>query len=270
MKDYTRGLIEQWVEEEMGVSVGAVKGQSIPVLPWPTAVEGRPPLRAVKLGERAVVMARQDWVAKLAPVVATLPPDMLFSPFGAYELARVTLPDGHGVWGPSWYLFGDETTVQPASLLLAVPLTPSELDDVDYDVFWHCARDNALAGFGVRDGTELVALATVKDHGGSVWEIGMDVAPDAKRRGLGRAVVSAAAHWVVEKGNIPLATVGPFNVPSARTLRAVGLEYVMQDMVTTPAPFKVPPQPLGRPLPDAEVHDYYPRWAMNQDIKERP
>ena len=63
---------------------------------------------------------------------------------------------------------------------------------------------------------------------------------------------------------------GQFNVPSARTLRSVGLQYAFMDMRVLPGPFKVPAQPLGRPYPGAQVYDYYPRWAMNQDISPKP
>ena len=98
----------------------------------------------------------------------------------------------------------------------------------------------------------------------------MDVIPQAKGRGLGRAVVAAAANWIIGNGGIPMATVGPFNVPSVRTLRAVGLRYAFTTSVTMEGPFRIPPQMLGSPLPDAEVYDYYPRWAMNRKIRPKP
>ena len=115
-----------------------------------------------------------------------------------------------------------------------------------------------------------VALATVIDRGDPVWEIGMEVTPVRTGRGLGRAVVAAAARWILDNGRIVLATVGQFNVPSARTLRSVGLQYTFMDIKGLPGPFKVPPQPLGRPYPEAQVYDYYPRWAINDDILPKP
>jgi RimJ/RimL family protein N-acetyltransferase len=146
---------------------------------------------------------------------------------------------------------------------------PSELVGVDWDVFWHCADDVALTGFAVFEKDQVAALATVWDDGEPVWEIGMDVAPDARGRGLGQEVMAAAVDWVLENGRVPLATVGPFNVPSARTLRSVGLRYVMSDMKGMKGPFQVPPQPVGRPYEGVALHDYYPAWAMNKDIVRR-
>ena len=95
----------------------------------------------------------------------------------------------------------------------------------------------------------------------------MDVVPGAKGRGLGRSVVTAAAQWILKNGRTVMASVGPPNVPSARTLRSVGLRYLMSDLRGVEGPFRVPPQSLGRPYPGAPIYDSYPRWAVNQDIQ---
>ena len=127
-----------------------------------------------------------------------------------------------------------------------------------------------MAAFGVHEDGRLAALATVVDRGEPVLEIGMEVAPGAKGRGLGRAVVAAAARWIVESGSVALATVAGFNVPSARTLRSVGLDYLFMDLEGKRGPVSVPPQTLGAPYPGAKLYDYYPRWAMNQEIMPKP
>ena len=56
-----------------------------------------------------------------------------------------------------------------------------------------------------------------------------------------------------------MASVGPPNIPSARTLRSVGLRYLMSDMRGVEGPFRAPPQPMGRPYPGAPIYDSYPR-----------
>ena len=258
-----------WIEGKLGASLSEAGSDPIPVLAIDGRPPGEPPLWAVKVGDEAIVVARSSWVEQLRPVVAGLHADLLFSIFGAYELSRITLPDGVGVWGPTWHMFGDETTLRPVQHNRAVKVVPSELAGIDWEIFWHCPRDDSLAGFAVFEEDEVAALATVSDQGDPVWEIGVDAAPDAMSRGLGREVVAAAMEWILENGKVPLATVGPFNVPSARTLRSVGLRYVMSEMKGMKRPFRVPPQPLGRPYEGVELHDYYPAWAMNKDIVRR-
>ena len=97
----------------------------------------------------------------------------------------------------------------------------------------------------------------------------MDVSPDAKGGGLGHAVVATAADWILENDKIVMASVGPFNVPSARTLRSVGLQYIMSNLQGVNGPFRVPPQQLGQPDKNTPVYNYYPQWAMNQSILPR-
>ena len=228
------------------------------------------PLFAIKLGARAGVVARPEWVDLLRPIVADLDPDLLFSTFGTYELARVTLPHGVTVWGPSWFFLADERTWRPVDGLKVKQLEQSEMAEVDYNIFFNCFPAEAMAGFGVFDGARPIALAGVRDYGDPVWEIGMNVAGEAQGRGLGRAVVSAAVGWTLDNCKLALAITGAFNVPSARTLRSVGFRYMFSRVYGADGVFQVPPQALGRPYPSAEVYDYFPRSAMNRDILPRP
>ena len=264
--------LEPWIEGRLGAPLSLLGSSPVPVAARSDA-PGRDPLLALKLGERAaVVVTDPDWPAMLRPVVDSMHPDMLFSAFGCYELTRALSEEGIAVWGPNWHLFGDEPTVLAATdpvtdMVEAIP--PAELAEVDFDLFWHC-RLKSAAAFGVHEDERLAALATVMDRGEPVLEIGMEVAPGAKGRGLGRAVVAAAARWIVQSGRVALATVAGFNVPSARTLRSVGLEYLFMDLEGKRGPVSVPPQTLGAPYPGARLYDYYPRWAMNQDILPKP
>ena len=177
------------------------------------------------------------------------------------------LPKGIGIFGPSWYFVADHASFRPVDDLRPVQLSSSELaDTVDVQVFWHCFPKEAFVGFGIFENDELTALATGRRVGELMWEIGVDVAPESKTRGLGRAVVSAAGCWILEQKKLILATSAPWNVPSVRTLRSLGLQMVLSDMDSRPGPFLVPPQPLGTPYRGAEAYNYYPDWAMNKAI----
>lgn len=166
-------------------------------------------------------------------------------------------------------MFADSTSWRGRSDDRVVALATDELAEVDFELFWHCFGPGSLASFGVYRGVEMVALATVKERGRPFMEIGVDVVQGVQASGLGSAVVSAAGTWILEQGWFPLATVAPFNVPSTRTLRRVGLEYGMTEMSGVAGPFRVPPQPIGRPLPNTDIYDYYPDWAMNRGIRPR-
>ena len=103
-----------------------------------------------------------------------------------------------------------------------------------------------------------------------MYDIGIDALHGSQSRGLGSAVFSAAGNWVLEQGGIPFATAAPWNVPSTRTLRKLGMKYVYSAMFGQTGPFLAPPQPFGQPLPGRPIYNYYPDWAMNKGIHEKP
>ncbi|MCY4529325.1 MAG: GNAT family N-acetyltransferase [Chloroflexi bacterium] len=261
--------ITLWTEQLIAVPLSALGGHPMPVLTPDREPRRDHPLVIIRCGEGSALVATQDLSDAVRPIIPNLHVDLVFSPFGTYELARATLPLGITIWGPSFYLFGDRNTVRPEKDGRVVEIGAPELAEVDYSIFWHCQQD-ALAGFAVYEGDELVALATVTDHGDPVWEIGMETHPNAQAKGLGRAVVNAAANWILENDRIVLATVGTFNIPSARTLRSVGLRYAFMTIDGSPGPFMVPPQPLGSPRPGETLYNYYPDWAITKDILPRP
>jgi len=260
--------VEPWIEEHLSVPWSAAIEGATGVVAWEVD-EPQAPLRAILAGGKSVIALRPQWVDGVQTIVNDLPPDLLYSTFGAYEVSRVTLPDGVGVWGPSWYLFSDKDSPRPSKDDRVVELTPPDLAGIDYSVFWHC-QANSLAGFAVYEADRMVGLATVWDHGGDVWEVGMDVLADARGGGLGRAIVSAGVEWILDNEHIAMASTAGFNVPSARTLRASGLRYVFSSLHGTEGIMNLPPQALGLPYKGATVHNLYPEWAMNKDIQPRP
>lgn len=260
--------LRSWLEDRIGYDLDDLAASRTVIIP--NRDSDAQSLLAIKIDDSSIIRARPEWTDKLHKIVNSLTLDELFSVFGAYELARITLADNISVWGPSWYFFGNEANFAPAPTQDVTQLSCGELNTLaDPKVFWHCDWQNAVASFGITNQGTLVALATVHDRGSSVYEFGVDVLPTSGRRGLGQSVVSAAGQWILEQGGLILATTAPWNIPSARLLRSIGLRYVLCDLVGQNAPFRIPPQPLGKPLPDTLLVQHYPAWAMTSDIKSR-
>ena len=225
------------------------------------------PLLAYRIGDLAMIRVVECLAEGVEVVTNRLSQDELFSIFGSYELARVTLGQGISIWGPSLYYFGDSDSFRSTNREIAVPMTKEEVERaVDAKVFWHCDWEKASANFGVLEGDRLVALTTVLPRGGTVFEIGVDVAPGSGLCGLGRSVMSAACRWILDQDGLILACSAQWNIPSVRLLRSMGLRYVLSDLAGRSPPFKVPPQPLGKPIPEAKIYDIYPTWAQNKEI----
>lgn len=256
-----------WIERTLGAPpLLDVAWPEVGIVAQDAAHRAGPPLVAFRTGMAVNVSAREGWLPRVEAVCRDMHPDLLFSALGTYDLSRITLPDGFGVWGPVPHYLADETTWRPVEDDRPVRMSQDQLEAVDWQIFWHCGSEGQLATFGIYESGRLAALATVTDQGERMWEIGVDVVPDSGGRRLGSAVVSAAGNWILENGGLIYATAAAWNVPSSRNLRTLGMRYVFSTLVARPAPFRMPPQPLGSPLPGAEMRDQYPRWAMNRDI----
>jgi GNAT superfamily N-acetyltransferase len=261
-------LVRPWVEDTLGCPFPDVGSEPL-VVSAPDQEHGQP-VFGVRRNMQSVFAVRDQWVEPIGELAAQMHPDLLFSVTGSYDLSRITLPDGVAVWGPAPCYAADATTWSPKPGSDAVRLTPEQLAVVDFKIFWHCAGvDEVVAHFGIYEDEQLVALTSVIDHGFKVFEIGIDVAPDAKSQGLGSNVLSATGDWVLEQGATIFASVALWNVPSGRNMRRRGLRYVYSAMLGWFGTFKVPPQPLGTPMPGMNVFDQYPKWSMNKAIQER-
>ena len=142
-------------------------------------------------GGEAVASVREGWRR-----------DLLWSVVGTDEVGGVTLPDAVSVWGPVPCYGADRTTWKAVDDDRPARLSPEQVGEIDWSLFWHCGGPNSLAHFGIYEDSRLIALSSLSDHGHNIWEIGVDVAPDLKARGLGTAVVGAAGDFARAEGAV--------------------------------------------------------------------
>ena len=75
---------------------------------------------------------------------------------------------------------------------------------------------------GAYDGEKLVALAGASADCETMWQIGVDVLPAYRRKGLAEAVTSRLAQTVLERGKVPFYCAAWSNLPSVRNALACG------------------------------------------------
>ena len=261
--------VRPWIEASLGYPLPGT-GDGTPTLgATPVGVEVGP-FFAVRIDDVVAVSARSEWHEQLRPILDNLHPDLLFSVTGSYELSRVTLPDDVAVWGPVPCYVANEETWKPVDDTRVVRLTQAQRDEIDWKVFWHSGGPDSIAHWGIYEDERLIALSSATDKGHNIYEIGVDATQGSQAKGLGSAVVSAAGNWILEQGATPFASAADWNIPSGRNLRKLGLTYTYSALISQVGEFKIPPQPIGQPLPGHPVYDMYPRWAMNKDILENP
>ena len=222
----------------------------------------------MKINGKTAFTANKYIIKNLEPIISKLSTDEIFSTFGSFELSKITLPFGYGVWGPTWFMFTDTFCFDFSKDINVIDINEIEILNIDNKIFWHVAIQESIKSYGVYKNNNLIAVSTVQDRGDDVYEISMDVHPNAQSSGLGKALVSKAVNYVISLDKIAMASVGIFNIPSNRTLRSVGMEMLITDMKGLPGDFMIEPQPLGEPAPGYTVLNRYPYWAMNQNIKE--
>ena len=265
-----RKNLTPWIEDYKGISYSKLSDTEVPIFLTKRQIGSgdgeRKDLIAIEIeGKRGLVVSNESLLPELESLIDRLDPTTIYSSYGFFEMSRITLEYGISVWGPDWFLFCDNETVNTQTDPRVEQVDTVDLSAVDYDEFWHC-DPQALTGFAIRQGENIAALATLTKRNEPVYEIGMDVSQSQQGTGLGRAVVSSAAQWVLKNGDIPMAVLSPFNIPSMRTLTSSGLRYLFQSMSGATEEFRVPPQPLGMPRPNTKMYNHYPDWAINNQI----
>ena len=258
--------INRWVGSYYGIGIDdlEVNQNNIREL----SIEYHFPFRAININGKTGFGASRDILKNLQPIISKLSTDEIFSTFGSFELSKITLPFGYGIWGPTWFMFTDRFCADFSKDINVIDINEEEILKIDNKIFWHVAIKESIKSYGVYRNNDLIAVSTIQNRGDDVYEISMDVHPDAQSSGLGKAVVSKAVNYIISLGKIAMASVGVFNIPSNRTLRSVGMEMVITDMKGLPGDFMIEPQALGVPAPGYTVLNRYPYWAMNQNIKE--
>ena len=258
--------ISGWIAKYYGINISDLKVNQKYISEL--SLEYSFPFRAVKINGKTAFTANKYIIKNLEPIISKLSTDEIFSTFGSFELSKITLPFGYGVWGPTWFMFTDTFCFDFSKDINIIDINEIEILKIDNKIFWHVAIQESIKSYGVYKNNNLIAVSTVQDRGDDVYEISMDVHPNAQSSGLGKALVSKAVNYVISLDKIAMASVGIFNIPSNRTLRSVGMEMLITDMKGLPGDFMIEPQPLGEPAPGYTVLNRYPYWAMNQNIKE--
>ncbi|MBQ9308528.1 MAG: GNAT family N-acetyltransferase [Clostridia bacterium] len=94
-----------------------------------------------------------------------------------------------------------------------------------------------VLGLGAYSGDTLVGFAACSADCDSMWQIGVDVLPDFRRRGLASCLTSRLAGMILERGRVPFYCCAWSNLPSARNAIAAGFRPAWAEVTVKPAAF---------------------------------
>ena len=189
-------------------------------------------LAITTMGSGVIVSATTRWMGWVAELFRDAGPDEAFGPRLLGEASRRVSRHSYRLHGPLLY---NVTTSQdwraheaPAGYTVEVggPELVESLDPAD----WPNAisprvptlgRRIALAAAATRRGL-VVGVATAGTDSDTLWQIGIDVSPEHRARGLGAVLTSRSARAVLDHGRVPYyaATIG--NIGSRRTALSAG------------------------------------------------
>lgn len=118
------------------------------------------------------------------------------------------------------------------------------LEPEDYEGLYLPEWSNALCkerrhldvlGAGAYDGSALVGLAACSADCEEMWQIGVDVLPEYRRRGIASALTSALAREILNRNKVPFYCAAWSNIRSARNAVKCGFVPAWVEMTAKPA-----------------------------------
>ena len=96
-------------------------------------------------------------------------------------------------------------------------------------------KDLDVLGIGAYDGGKLVGLAGASADCDTMWQIGVDVLPEYRRRGVGAALTGKLASEILERGKAPFYCSAWSNIRSVRNAVKSGFIPAWVEMTVKPA-----------------------------------
>lgn len=102
-----------------------------------------------------------------------------------------------------------------------------------------CQERKALdvLGVGAYDGGRLIGLAGCSADCGSMWQIGIDVLPPYRKKGVASALTSRLAAEILSREKVPFYCCAWSNIPSARNAIKSGFAPAWAELTVKPAAF---------------------------------
>lgn len=182
-------------------------------------------------------------VASVSPELRNIVHDYLqkfplvhtFEPPHLHVLHEALAPLGYGVGMTAEYWLPDVNAVTP----LACGYELRVLEQKDFSELYRPEWSNALCekraeldvlGVGAYDGERLVGLAGCSADCSEMWQIGVDVLPDYRKKGIAAAVTSRLTAEILNRGKVPFYCCAWCNLASARNAVKSGFRPAWTEM----------------------------------------
>ena len=199
------------------------------------------PFQAATFGNGTVITCHADLIEPVGALADRFDRDYFFFPEGMGPIYTLLHERGLHLRGPSLkHLltadrftpssgFLDRTTLLETEAVLALENTPG----FPFSLTMAPGRkiSEFLAG-AAYDGDRLIAVASACNEVDGLWQIAVDVLPEARGTGLGLAIVSRVTTAILERDGLPYYSAAASNIASRSIARRLGFWPVFTEMFT--------------------------------------
>lgn len=203
-----------------------------------------PSFLAISMGSGAVVAAQRSILADVERVFRNAQRDGVFMPAQLLAVHALLAPHDLTVYGPYPRLLAAEDTLRPRpapdGFRLVIEEQPSveRLTALGPDRWPNAISLRREKGQRVlamleHDG-EIVGVAMIGSDTPRFWQIGIDVAPEHRGRGLAPVLTAALGRYALDAGGFPFYGVAPANLASISTALSAGFRLAWVEVFTSP------------------------------------
>ena len=193
-------------------------------------------------GSNIVASVSEKLAAVVGEYIEKYPIEHCFETPNLHVLMEKLRPLGLDICFMAQYFLPDMDILKPLECEFEMRLlTPEDFSDL-YTHEWSnalCAdrRHLDILGVGAYDGDSLVGLAACSADCDTMWQIGVDVLPEYRKRGVASALTSTLAVEIAERGKVPFYCCAWSNLKSVRNAIKSGFRPAWVEVTAKPEKF---------------------------------
>ena len=200
-------------------------------------------LAVVTMGRGVVVSCSADRLHWARTRLKSFSPEALFYGLAIARMEKYVARDHQTMFGPELKYICTEDSLQPYDLGGEI-----EVNLIQEEIIRQLCRNNLFPnalghrydpkrprslGCAAKHDGATVGLATASADCDSMWQIGIDIIPTYRNRGIGKALVSRLTEAVFKVGKLPYYSTGISNISSRRIAISVGYRPAWAEIFST-------------------------------------
>ena len=196
----------------------------------------------VSYGNNVVASVSQELYGTVEQYINRYPQEHCFETPNMHVLNEELMAKGQKICFMAEYFLPDVTALRELECPFEIRLLYPHSFEGLYLPEWSnalCEKRKHLdvLGVGAYDGQRLVGLAGCSADCDTMWQIGIDVLPEYRRRGIASALTSRLALEILERGKVPFYCAAWSNVKSVRSAIKSGFRPAWVEMTAKPWDF---------------------------------